>query len=96
MGYFPDPNFTNGILSLFEYANTLTGDLFMALVPVLNLVAITGSLIVSGYSFSKALLSASFVSLITSILLRALGLISDTVTSVLFIILAVSIVYANI
>jgi len=83
-----------GMRSLFEYVQKVSDGWFFLMILLAIFIIVFISL--KNYSNSKAFASASFLCMILSIILRALGFISSTWMYLCIILVAVSVVWLHV
>jgi len=68
---YPDPvNMTGGITGMFQYANTVTDNVFVILLLISVYVVPFVYVLLRGFEWPKAALSAGFIVTIVAIMLR--------------------------
>ena len=87
---FAEPNVTN-VTAMLAYANDVTGDKFGVLIPFM--IFIVSYVAMSHHPPSKSILSAGFITLVLSVLLRMLGIVPDWIVIVLIILTGAGVVF---
>src|SRR3990167_8728266 len=96
MALYPYPNTVTGLSGVFQYINQILGNDLIGPV-LLFLITIVALINLLRWGISKAAASASVIALLTSLLLRYAGLISDlyVVACTIFVVVAALNLYAR-
>ena len=96
MALYPYPNTVTGLSGVFQYINQILGNDLIGPV-LLFLITIVALINLLRWGISKAAASASVIALLTSLLLRYAGLVSDlyVVDCTIFVVVAALNLYAR-
>jgi len=89
---YPGNNMTS-IVDLIDYVNNITGGIGLFGIGMLIIIFFVSFLSTKAYTFSRAFGFASFLTMISGIFLRFLGLINDAVFFITVVLFVISLIF---